>query len=211
MSLGVVDGLASMSCPASNTVTGRKERSCCDLCCLVLAKLLRKLGLACSTRGQSTNKKAQQPICRHEKPIRKQHINQPVLHPQLSFHQSIITTTIITRSSCVKTQKHQHQYYPRVNQHQSTPTLPHPRPDLSKMRIVAVLAWLSFNAAVSTAAVIARDDPYAGDFRTFGEAGCSADNQGVGTIVLSRISSCTKYPLAFKSIATHGFEEWQCK
>ncbi|KAH7032753.1 uncharacterized protein B0I36DRAFT_382767 [Microdochium trichocladiopsis] len=77
------------------------------------------------------------------------------------------------------------------------------------MQTTTFLALVCGSAAAGNAAAIPGSDPYVGDLRTFGEVGCSSDNQGVATIVLSRVKPCTPYPLAFKSIAIHGFDRWE--
>lgn len=45
----------------------------------------------------------------------------------------------------------------------------------------------------SQAASIPRQDPHIVDFRTFGQPGCSADNQGVYTYTQSMLNTCHSF------------------
>ncbi|KAJ1329012.1 hypothetical protein MN608_05743 [Microdochium nivale] len=79
------------------------------------------------------------------------------------------------------------------------------------MRASTILTYMCCTIITShAAAAVIRNDPYTGDIRTFGETGCSADNQGVGTVTLSMVKQCKSWPLSFNSVYVHGFSGWQC-
>ncbi|KAI1086640.1 hypothetical protein F5B19DRAFT_128364 [Rostrohypoxylon terebratum] len=71
--------------------------------------------------------------------------------------------------------------------------------------ILAGLLALAFRA---NAVALPRNDPYVGDLRTFGQVGCSADNQGVGTFTESMTGMCNQWPEAFSSIYVHITDGW---
>ncbi len=61
------------------------------------------------------------------------------------------------------------------------------------MHFVALISSLSFLVASASAAAVRRNDPHRLDFRTFGAAGCNAQNQGVYTLLQSDNALCKQF------------------
>ncbi|KAK3335820.1 hypothetical protein B0T19DRAFT_395629 [Cercophora scortea] len=47
---------------------------------------------------------------------------------------------------------------------------------------------------------VSRQDPHIGDIRTWGQLGCSADNQGVWTITTSELDLCHDFGITVKAV-----------
>ncbi|KAI2775776.1 hypothetical protein F4815DRAFT_486886 [Daldinia loculata] len=76
------------------------------------------------------------------------------------------------------------------------------------MYFTSVLAGLGALVATTTGGPLPRSDPYVGDFRTFTQTGCSADNQGVGTVTQSMTGACNRYGDAFSSMYLYMVAGW---
>ncbi|KAI1099113.1 hypothetical protein F4804DRAFT_94075 [Jackrogersella minutella] len=76
------------------------------------------------------------------------------------------------------------------------------------MHPTSTLIGLIALASDSQALVVPRIDPYVGDLRTFGQPGCSADNQGVGTFTQSMTGVCNVWPELFSSLYVHITDGW---
>ncbi|KAI8961515.1 hypothetical protein F5Y11DRAFT_225260 [Daldinia sp. FL1419] len=76
------------------------------------------------------------------------------------------------------------------------------------MYFTSVLAGLAALITIAKGGPLPRLDPYVGDLRTFTQAGCSADNQGVGTVTESMTDACQLYPDAFSSIYLYMAAGW---
>ncbi|KAK3941135.1 hypothetical protein QBC46DRAFT_449015 [Diplogelasinospora grovesii] len=63
---------------------------------------------------------------------------------------------------------------------------------------ISAASALSFRS--SGFAKVARNDPHIGDIRIFGELGCSADNQGVWTVLQSDLGVCQDFSTVVKSV-----------
>lgn len=61
------------------------------------------------------------------------------------------------------------------------------------MHFPAIISLLSVLAAGARAATVKRQDPHIADFRTWGKAGCSGDNQGIWTFTQSRVNGCNSF------------------
>ncbi|KAI1801054.1 hypothetical protein F4811DRAFT_482574 [Daldinia bambusicola] len=78
------------------------------------------------------------------------------------------------------------------------------------MRSASVVAGMAALAATAQGGPVPveRFDPYVGDMRTFSTAGCSANNQGVGTVTQSMTGSCHKNADPFSSIYLYMSAGW---
>ncbi|KAK0624805.1 hypothetical protein B0T17DRAFT_253466 [Bombardia bombarda] len=48
--------------------------------------------------------------------------------------------------------------------------------------------------------IVTRSDPYVGDYRVWGEPGCSAQNLGVGTVTESGLDTCKNFGDIVKAV-----------
>lgn len=56
-------------------------------------------------------------------------------------------------------------------------------------------------ASSALAAAVTRNDPHQADFRTFGVAGCSEDNQGVYTLTHANVGTCKPFTAPIGSMS----------
>ncbi|KAI0844778.1 hypothetical protein F5Y00DRAFT_266200 [Daldinia vernicosa] len=76
------------------------------------------------------------------------------------------------------------------------------------MYFTSILIGLAALVAITTGGPLPRFDPYVGDLRTFGQTGCFADNQGVGTVTQSMTGVCNRYGDPFRSMYLYMIAGW---
>ncbi|TPX09129.1 uncharacterized protein E0L32_001608 [Thyridium curvatum] len=66
-------------------------------------------------------------------------------------------------------------------------------------------------ASSALAAAVTRNDPHQADFRTFGVAGCSEDNQGVYTLTQSNVGTCKPFtaPIGSMSVTNNLCKQYR--